>query len=170
MNLEELKVAIKGSSKKHIIVGVCIFIFGAFFIIAAPAGLDVSATRRIIIATIIMGSVFALVGLFMMFISIRVRTSVNNGSHRLIRAINNEDTDALIWAHALVFKMAGNVTNLQNWNMVLYFKDGGRAQIEVKNEAAYNAIRNYLKEKFPKVELNYDSQIKSEMKEKYGFK
>jgi len=170
MTIQEIKKMLKGSGKKHIIIGVCILLFGSMFIFGAIFGIDKAATNRINNAVIVMGSIFALVGFFMMARSIKIRVSVNNESHPLIKAINNYDSEALIWAHALVFKMNANVTELTNWNLLLYFKDGARSHVEIKNEAAYTKLRAYLSDTFPNAELDYNETIKAKMKEDYGIK
>ena len=103
----------------------------------------------------------------MMFRSLKTKREVNNGTHPLIKALEDNDNSALVWAHALVIEVKG--TTKKNWNIVMYFRDRSKRMAEIKSEEIHNSLMQYFIEKFPDVSIGYDDETRKIMKEQYGF-
>ena len=159
---EEFITSLTKSGKKHAIIGICIFIFGAFIIWLALSGVDSSADDmgtggKIVLWVLALLCVF--IGLLLVFKQMKTSSQIKNGKHPLINAINQNDASYLLWVYENVVNVKGGGSNHQVWAVA---KGGNRYTIEAKKDKIEGII-NYLASKFPQAEVGYSKEIEIEI-------
>lgn len=165
------KLAYLKTSKKAFIVGVVFMLMGIpgaiCILLIAENPFSGEALGGLITLLI-----FGLLGLLIMKITGKKKTSILNGTDPLIHAIDNNISDYVVWYHGIITKQQGNpIKELLTYQIIIYAKEMKKAvSISAENEKAYEEMMLFLATKFPDSETGHDAETKKRMKEKYGFK
>ncbi|MBK9592300.1 MAG: hypothetical protein IPO32_12675 [Crocinitomicaceae bacterium] len=159
---------IKSTSIKMAIIGIGISAFGIFVVWLGLSGADPEmqqmSTSTIVILSIF-GGLFLLVGLLLIILPVRASLNIKNGKHKLLNAIQENDTAYALWIYEYVTKVRSGPASNTDHKIWIMCADKNHFSIDVKKNKAQEVI-DYLVTKFPDAVIGYTKEIEEEYNKK----
>lgn len=168
MNDQEFLKLINKTSRRNLIIGICITAFAGFMFWLGLSGADsemASMSKGGIITFYVFAGVFLAVGLLMIVIAVRTKSKIKNGSHPLVNAIEKSGSDYVLWFYEYVVEASAGPAKNTGHSIWIRCTDKKQYTINVKKNMVQDALA-YLSAKFPNALVGYSKEIETEYKRK----
>lgn len=162
MDYNGFKKAIKKSFVKSIIVGIGIFMFGAFIawliLSGADSEMDDMGTGGLIVIWVLAGLCLFFGGAIT-FKQIKDALYLSQDKHPILNALKKGDRAYVIWVYEYVTQVNGGGSDHQVW---VFSLDGKKHILSLKKKRIQEVIQ-YLTVQFPDATIGYSEEIKDQM-------